>query len=166
MTDDDSPDDQPHDDPPIDDDRSADPFVDLGAEPPDDAADDPIESLAADRPSSADSPGLTDERDVDPDSPLSGPSGDLDDESVWEDLSASTLTSVETERRGERRYAEVSKHDFCKNCEHFSAPPDVHCTHEGTEIVEFLDMETVRLVDCPVVEERERMADADSEPHR
>ena len=55
------------------------------------------------------------------------------------------------------RYAEVSKHAFCEQCEHFSEPPDVHCSREGTEIIEFLDMETVRLLDCPVVADREEL---------
>lgn len=76
--------------------------------------------------------------------------GDIDPDEVWETLAAA-------ERAGDeagRRYAEVSKHTYCENCEWFSAPPEVSCTHEGTEIVEFLDMETVRLLNCPVVEER------------
>ncbi|WP_336338145.1 hypothetical protein [Haloarcula brevis] len=53
----------------------------------------------------------------------------------------------------EGRYAEVSKHRYCEQCEHFSEPPNAHCTNEGTELMEFLDMETVRLLDCPVVAE-------------
>ena len=53
------------------------------------------------------------------------------------------------------RYVEVSKHAFCEQCEHFSEPPNVHCSHESAEIIEFLDMETVRLLDCPVVTDRE-----------
>lgn len=54
----------------------------------------------------------------------------------------------------ESRYAEVSKHRYCEQCEHFSEPPTVRCTNDGTEIVEFVDMETVRLLDCPVVAEQ------------
>lgn len=75
----------------------------------------------------------------------------IDADAVWEQLGEA--------RRGEsaadqRDYAEVSKHSFCEQCEHFSAPPDVACAHEGTEILAFLDMETVRVVDCPVVADR------------
>lgn len=76
--------------------------------------------------------------------------GEIDPDDVWEALEA-------TERVGGdegRRYAEVSKHTYCEGCEWFSEPPEVSCTREGTEIVEFLDMETVRLLNCPVVEER------------
>jgi hypothetical protein len=77
---------------------------------------------------------------------------DLDPDAVWEDLSAAAQDSV-TEQDGSVD-AEVSKHRFCEQCEFFSDPPDATCTHDGTQIVEFLDMETVRVLDCPVVEER------------
>jgi hypothetical protein len=81
---------------------------------------------------------------------------DLDPDEVWERL-------ADAERRGsvteieDRSYAEVSKHSFCEQCEFFSPPPSVGCDHEGTEILEFVDMESVRVVDCPVVAERERL---------
>jgi uncharacterized OB-fold protein len=84
--------------------------------------------------------------------------GDIDPDEVWENLS-------EAEQRGsvseteDHVYAEVSKHSFCEHCEHFSAPPDVACSHDGTEILEFVDMETVRLLDCPVVAERRELED-------
>ena len=76
--------------------------------------------------------------------------GDVDPDEVWEALEATEQVGGEEGRR----YAEVSKHTYCENCEWFSEPPEVSCTREGTEIVEFLDMETVRLLNCPVVEER------------
>lgn len=81
---------------------------------------------------------------------------ELDPDEVWESL-------ADAQQRGsvagmeERSYAEVSKHSFCERCEYFSAPPDVRCNHEGTEILEFVDMESVRVVDCPVVAERKRL---------
>ncbi len=81
---------------------------------------------------------------------------ELDPDQVWQELASA-------ESRGsvgdvyDRGYADVSKHSYCEDCEHFSEPPDVHCTHEGTEIVEFLDMETVRVVDCPIVAAREEL---------
>jgi hypothetical protein len=83
--------------------------------------------------------------------------GEIDPDDVWEALEA-------TERAGGdegRRYAEVSKHTYCERCEWFSDPPEVSCTHEGTEIVEFLDMETVRLLNCPVVAERRAIRNED-----
>jgi hypothetical protein len=82
--------------------------------------------------------------------------GELDPDDVWESIS-------DAERRGsvsqqaERIYADVSKHRYCEQCEFFSDPPDISCSHEGTEILEFLDQETVRVVDCPVVAERKEL---------
>jgi len=80
----------------------------------------------------------------------------IDPDSVWEDLESAQAGASITEKR-RRTYAEVSKHSYCEQCEYFSAPPDIRCGHEGTQIVEFLDMETVRVVDCPVVERRKEL---------
>ncbi|EMA10062.1 hypothetical protein SAMN05443574_1107 [Haloarcula vallismortis] len=74
----------------------------------------------------------------------------IDADKVWAEIAADD----DSETTPETRYAEVSKHRYCEQCEHFSAPPNAHCTNEGTEIMEFLDMETVRLLDCPVVAEQ------------
>ncbi|MFB6188617.1 MAG: hypothetical protein ABEI57_01925 [Halapricum sp.] len=82
------------------------------------------------------------------------------DGSVWEDLSTSMETEATTTEEGERRLSEVNKHSFCEQCPHFTGPPEIACTHDGTEILAFLDMETVRLADCPIVEERERLENA------
>ncbi|MHC3437373.1 hypothetical protein ACYJ1Y_04540 [Natrialbaceae archaeon A-gly3] len=46
---------------------------------------------------------------------------------------------------------------YCRRCEHFSAPPEVACENEGTEIVELVDLETFRVIDCPVVLNDERL---------
>jgi len=79
--------------------------------------------------------------------------GGADPDEVWE-----TITTGDDEEElpppEEGRYSEVDKHRFCEQCEFFSEPPDVTCTHETAEIIEFLDMETVRLLNCPVVAER------------
>jgi hypothetical protein len=83
--------------------------------------------------------------------------GEVDPDEVWEALEA---TEGPGDEEG-RRYAEVSKHTYCEGCEWFSDPPEVSCTHEGTEIVEFLDMETVRLLNCPVVAERRALRNED-----
>ena len=83
--------------------------------------------------------------------------GTIDPDDVWEDLAATEQVGSDDQRR----YDEVSKHTYCEGCEWLSAPPEVSCTHEGTEIVEFLDMETVRLVNCPVVEERHAIRSGD-----
>jgi hypothetical protein len=82
----------------------------------------------------------------------------LEEESVWssieEDDGASEFGAVgDVIEAGERTYV-VSKRNFCERCRFFNEPPDVHCTHEGTEILEFVDMDHVRLHACPIVEER------------
>jgi len=82
--------------------------------------------------------------------------GEMDPDEVWEAISdAEEAGSVS--QKAERIYADVSKHRFCEQCEFFSDPPDIACSHEGTEILEFLDQETVRVVDCPVVAERKEL---------
>ncbi len=82
--------------------------------------------------------------------------GGLDADEVWESLSEAKERGSVTEMEG-RTYAEVSKHSYCEHCEFFSAPPNISCSNEGTEILEFIDMETVRVVDCPVVAERREL---------
>lgn len=84
--------------------------------------------------------------------------GPIDPDVVWQELtSAESRGSVGDAQ--ERTFADVSKHSYCEQCEYFSEPPDIHCSHEGTEIVEYLDMETVRVVDCPIVAERRELRD-------
>lgn len=82
----------------------------------------------------------------------------LDPDVVWEELTSaqSRQSGVESQRR---TYAEVSKHSYCEACRFFTGPPEIECTHEGTEIIEFLDMERVRVVDCPIVAERRELED-------
>jgi hypothetical protein len=82
--------------------------------------------------------------------------GDVDEDEVWTALSAARARGSVAEVR-DRTYAEVSKHRYCEGCEHFTAPPRAACTNEGTEILAFVDMETVRVVDCPIVAERRRL---------
>lgn len=82
----------------------------------------------------------------------------VDADEVWENLSSPERQESVSQQQG-RTYAEVSKHSYCEQCEYFSEPPEIDCSHEGTEIVEFLDMETVRVVDCPIVAERKELQD-------
>jgi hypothetical protein len=52
----------------------------------------------------------------------------------------------------------VPKRSYCERCEFFAEPPAVGCSHDGTRIVEMVDREHFRVVDCPVVAEREALA--------
>ena len=53
----------------------------------------------------------------------------------------------------------VEKRSFCQGCQYFSDPPSVDCSHEGTEILELVDVEHFRVVDCPMVAEAESIGD-------
>lgn len=83
--------------------------------------------------------------------------GNVDPDDVWESITGEDDDEAEPSIPDEGRYSDVSKHRFCEQCEHFSPPPAVSCGHHTAEIIEFLDMETVRLLDCPVVAEREEL---------
>lgn len=81
----------------------------------------------------------------------------IEEESVWtaiEEEDTSDFGAIgEVVEAGDRTYV-VSKRNFCERCRFFGEPPDAHCTHPGTEIREFVDMNHVRLYACPIVEER------------
>jgi len=77
----------------------------------------------------------------------------IDHDIDWDRLEGPPSESL----AGEGTDAEVSKHRYCEQCEFFSDPPEASCTHEGTEIVAYLDMETVRVRNCPVVAQREAL---------
>ncbi len=112
---------------------------------------------------------------ADANDPFAGPSGEeelleeaenvfqemdtegVDPDTVWEQLGEAP-PAADTEGK---TCAEVSKHTYCEQCQYFSAPPEVSCSNPGTEILAFLDMETVRVVDCPVVAERRALENED-----
>lgn len=79
--------------------------------------------------------------------------GAIDEDEVWREISDAQARGPVRDA-GKRDYAEVDKHRYCERCEHFTEPPAVRCTHEGTEILEFVDNDTVRLADCPIVAQR------------
>jgi hypothetical protein len=77
----------------------------------------------------------------------------VDPDAVWDQISETDDRGSVADVEGDT-YAEVSKHSFCERCQYFSGPPEVSCSHEGTEILKFLDMDTVRVVSCPIVAQR------------
>lgn len=83
--------------------------------------------------------------------------GTVDPDVVWERLAG----SGDADEARQEDVATVPKRDFCERCEHFASPPAVRCTREGTEIAALPDMETVRVVDCPIVAERRRLGGLD-----
>ena len=87
---------------------------------------------------------------------------DVDTDEVWTDVAEGTNDDTPAtldDQTDEEETVEVSKHAYCENCRFLSEAPEIHCTHEGTEIVEFIDMETVRLSNCPIVAERAGLDD-------
>jgi len=79
----------------------------------------------------------------------------LDGESVWEELEGAGVE----EASGEEHI--VPTREFCARCEHVADPPEVRCTYEGSEIVEFVDEETVRVRNCPIVARRLEIGEMD-----
>lgn len=83
---------------------------------------------------------------------------ELDAARLWERLEhddQAPTTDVQN-----RTIREVSKRAYCENCEHFSDPPEVACTHEGTTILELTDLETFTVANCPVVAEEEALEES------
>ncbi|MFC7238433.1 hypothetical protein ACFQS4_09405 [Saliphagus sp. GCM10025317] len=81
---------------------------------------------------------------------------EIDRERLWAELEDES-TEVSPEPSTEREYRTIPKRSYCHQCEYFSDPPTVACTHEGTEILEMPSMDTYRVVDCPVVLEDEAL---------
>lgn len=95
---------------------------------------------------------------------------DVDEDAVWEALAESadepvvepdavtTDTNVAggTDSDGDVTVVEKS---LCHGCPHFAAPPETACTHDGTTIAAEVDTGHFRVVDCPIVAEREARDD-------
>jgi hypothetical protein len=47
----------------------------------------------------------------------------------------------------------VPKDKYCQSCPYLDDPPELACTHEGTEIVEVVDNERFRVRNCPMIED-------------
>lgn len=80
---------------------------------------------------------------------------EIDTDVVWQRLDGEDATVDVTE--GEREVTVVETGSYCQRCPYFTAPPAVSCRHDGTEILEFVDMDHVRVVDCPKVREARRL---------
>lgn len=96
---------------------------------------------------------------------------DVDEETVWEELTVdadgaeteaerilagdATGEEIAGEPAGSDEETVVPKTRYCHRCKYFSAPPEVACTHPGTDIVEVVDLDRFRVRSCPVVERRQ-----------
>lgn len=82
----------------------------------------------------------------------------------WESMDAGSASGEVVESTGEPGEHTVPKRAYCERCEHFSEPPEVSCTHPGTTIVEFPDIDHVRVRNCPVVAERQALGEVELRP--
>lgn len=80
---------------------------------------------------------------------------EIDADVVWDRLEDDDRPELPDE--AERDVRVVEKRSYCEQCPFFSEPPEVSCTHDGTEILELVDMDHFRVVDCPKVREDERL---------
>jgi len=150
-----------------------DPFAELAGEIEGDAGFDE-EAFAVGREGSDDASPFdelqADTNDVDPDELfeemfVEQEAGDLDTESVWETLEGTEREGGKQDGGGlEGETSEgdehvVSAREFCADCEHAAEPPEVRCTYEGSEIVEFVDKNTVRVRNCPIVARRNKLGE-------
>ncbi len=96
--------------------------------------------------------------------------GEIDEETLWSSLGsddavgvgvdadpldgadpASGVDSVGDAGPGAAEHV-VTKDTYCQSCPYLDEPPELACTHEGTEIVEVVDSERFRVRNCPMVE--------------
>lgn len=88
---------------------------------------------------------------TDPSDPFAEPPfEEVGADDIWEPSGPVTAP-----RSGDDRTTVVPTRSFCEACRHFSAPPAARCSHEGTDILEFVDRDHARVRDCPVVAERD-----------
>jgi len=94
--------------------------------------------------------------------------GTVDEEEVWSHIQGEEPSGPSADAGpddpGERRETVVPKNVYCERCEHFSPPPRMECTHDGTEIIELVGREHVRVIDCPIVEERDALGEREADP--
>ncbi|MFW5903270.1 MAG: hypothetical protein ACOCS7_00875 [Halolamina sp.] len=80
--------------------------------------------------------------------------GDVDEETLWKQVA--TDEGFVTEPPVDREDV-VEKSAYCEKCEFFTAPPRTRCTHEGTTILELVDVDHFRVRNCPIVVEEEAL---------
>lgn len=83
----------------------------------------------------------------------------VDVDQLWAELEHGDIDDTVDEPRSntERDVEVVAKRDYCQRCQHFSAPPEVRCTHERGEILEMVDTEQFKVADCPILRGEEEL---------
>lgn len=95
--------------------------------------------------------------------------GRVDEDTVWEELSEAAETpsvgpetAVPEDDVRETREVTVVEKRLCQGCPHFADPPETACTHDGTTIEAEVDVGHFRVVDCPIVAEREDLREMET----
>lgn len=88
---------------------------------------------------------------------------DLDAEVVWEELEADSDEPLGGTDAGVRT---IPKAVYCQQCEYFEEPPAMACTHEGTDILELVDMEHLKVQNCPIIARDEELGQVREAPSR
>lgn len=82
--------------------------------------------------------------------------GTIDEDEVWEALADASDEPLYTSEGSEAgRDVSVVQKRLCHRCPHFADPPELACTHDGTEIDAEVDTEQFRVLDCPMVDRPE-----------
>lgn len=126
-----------------------DPFEVLGETVEDTATDaDPLAGVSAEGPTEAGEDSPFQEMVTEP----------IDESALWGELTGEADRATggrdETGTSQGRSEAVVTKASYCERCEYFTDPPAVGCTHQGTDIVELVDTDHFRVLDCPIVARR------------
>ncbi|WP_054519826.1 hypothetical protein [Halanaeroarchaeum sulfurireducens] len=82
--------------------------------------------------------------------------GDVDTDEIWADLLFEDGEPTEGQFPAsgtDEKAGQVVTQGLCHRCEYFGDPPQLHCTHEGTEIRELVDMSHYRVTNCPMVDQ-------------
>lgn len=83
---------------------------------------------------------------------------EIDAEQLWERLAEGGDETVAFSRRVEDdvdRDVRVIPKRTCQRCPYFTDPPEVGCTHDGTDILELVDVDHHKVADCPMVMDEE-----------
>lgn len=79
---------------------------------------------------------------------------EIDAEQLWEQLVTGGDDTVVFSERVESdvdRDVRVIPKRTCQGCPYFTDPPQVGCTHDGTDILELVDVDHHKVADCPMV---------------
>jgi hypothetical protein len=78
----------------------------------------------------------------------------LDADALWEQFAGSggdpIVFSERVESEPDRDVRVIPKRT-CQGCPYFSDPPEVACSHDGTDILELVDLDHHKVADCPMV---------------